>query len=292
LRSVLEGRSIFDLEELHTLEALASPVLRCAVEMALWDLVGRTLKQPVFNLLGGRYRPRVGVAIRLPPGTPERLGQAARELAAQGYHTQILSSTGCGEDDAAMVAAVRESVGSEIELRLDGCARYSLESARDLCAALEEYDLQFLLDPLSTREFSPLATLGRETTVPLAIGRAIHGSAEMLAAVRCGAGKYVTVDLTRIGGLIPAKQCAAIAAAAQTHLIFGGRTFLGPGTTAVLHLAASTAVLTESHECAEMPLYDFFLQDQLTLIAGMITVPPGPGFGVEVDREKVERFQA
>jgi L-alanine-DL-glutamate epimerase-like enolase superfamily enzyme len=291
LQSLLEGRSIFDLEELHSLEALAPPALRCAVEMALWDLMGRTLKQPVFNLLGGRYRPRVAVAVRLPPWPPERAGQAARELAMQGFHTQILSLTGCLEEDLHSLAEVRNSVGAEIELRLDGCGRYSLDSARDLCAALEEYDLQFLLDPLAAREFYPLATLGRETTVPLAFGRAIRSPADLLAAVRCGAGKFAAIDLSQVGGLIPARRCAGIAAASQTHLLLGGRTFLGPGTAAMLHLAASTAALAESHECTAVPLFDFLLQDPLTLISGMISVPPGPGFGVEVDREKVEKYQ-
>jgi L-alanine-DL-glutamate epimerase-like enolase superfamily enzyme len=158
-----------------------------------------------------------------------------------------------------------------------------------LCAALETYDLQFLLDPLRSRELYLLTTLGRETTVPLAVGRTIGGPRDLLGAVRSGAAKYAIADLTRIGGLMPAKQCAAIAAAAQTHLFLSGRRFLGPGTAALLHLAASTAVLTENHECASPPLYDFLLQEPLISIRGMISVPPGPGFGVEVDREKVER---
>jgi L-Ala-D/L-Glu epimerase len=291
VQSLLEGRSIFDLEELHAQEALNPPELRCAVEMALWDLIGRTLKQPVFNLLGGRYRPRVAVAVRLPPWTPDRAGQAARELAMQGFHTQILSLTGRLEEDLHLLAEVRNNVGGEVELRLDGCGRYSLESARDLCTALEECDLQFLLDPLDAREFYPLAALGRETTTTLAFGRSIRTPADMLAAVRCGAGKFAALDLSRLGGLIPARRCAAIAAAGQTRLLFGGRTFLGPGTAAMLHLAAATPVLAESHECTAAPLFDFFLKDQLTLISGMISVPPGSGFGVEIDREKVEKYQ-
>ncbi|MBN2581071.1 MAG: hypothetical protein JXB10_18960 [Pirellulales bacterium] len=291
VQSLLEGRSIFDLEELHTLDALAPPVLRCAVEMALWDLIGRTLKQPVFNLLGGRYRRRVAMAVRLPPCSPERAGQAARERADQGYHTQILTASGRLEEDVKMLAEVRESTGAEVKLRLDGRGKYALESARDLCAALEEYDVQFLLDPLVAREFFLLATLGRETTVPLAFGRAVSSPAEMLAAVRCGAGRFATLDLSQLGGLIPVKRCAVIAAAARVHVTLGGRTFLGPGTAAVLHLAASTSGMTESHQCAGAPLDDFFLREPLSAVRGMISVPPGPGFGVEVDRGKLEKFQ-
>jgi L-alanine-DL-glutamate epimerase-like enolase superfamily enzyme len=291
VESLLEGRNIFDLEELHELETMNPPVLRSAVEMALWDLIGRTLKQPVYNLLGGRYRPRIAVAIRLPPGTPERMGQAARELAAQGYHTHIISAVGRMEEDVERVIEVRENVGAEVELRLDCRGLYAVESARDLCAALEEHDLQFLLDPLGTREFFPSAALGRETTVPLAFGRSIRSPADMLAVVRCGAGKFAVLDLSQLGGLMPVKRCAAVASAGHTRLLMNGRTFLGPGTAAMLHLAASTSAMNESHECSSVSLYDFFLEDSFTLISGMISVPPGPGFGIEVDREKVEKYQ-
>ena len=290
LLAVLKGRSIFDIEELHTLDALSAANLRSAVEMAFWDLAGKAVGEPLYNLFGGIYRRRIPVAVRLPGGHPDRVGKIARELAAQGFHNQVIASSGRVENDLHVLAAVRENVGNGVQLRLDGQAQYSPEIARDLCAELEYADLEFFLDPLNTRELYPLASLGRQTPVPLGVWRAIRSPSDVLAAVRCGAGKYLVVDFEQIGGIAPARQCAAIAGAATTRALLGGRPSLGPGTAAMLHLAAATAAFSGCQECALHQLSDSVLKDPLELTDGMITVPQGPGLGIEIDRRKIEKY--
>ncbi len=290
LLAVLKGRSIFDIEELHTLDALSVAGLRCGVEMAFWDLAGKAVGQPLYNLLGGIYRRRIPVSVRLPGGHADRIGKIAKELAAQGFHNQLIVSSGRAEIDLRLLAAVRENAGNAVRLRLDGQARYNPEIARDLCAELEYADLEFFLDPLDTRELYPLASLGRQTPVPLGVWRAIHSPADVLAAVRCGAGKYIVVDLDQIGGIAPARQCAAIAGAAQTRALLGGRPSLGLRTAAMLHLAAATAAFSGCQESALHQLSYSVLKDPLELGDGMITVPQAPGLGVEIDRGKVEKY--
>ena len=102
LLAVLAGRSVYDIEELHTIESLSPPLLRSAVEMAMWDLLGRTLRQPLCNLLGGYYRRRVPVSVRLPGRRADMSAQVSRELAEQGFHTQTLGSSGKPEEDVEM----------------------------------------------------------------------------------------------------------------------------------------------------------------------------------------------
>jgi L-alanine-DL-glutamate epimerase-like enolase superfamily enzyme len=292
LLAVLKGRSIFDIEELHTLDALSAAGLRCGVEMAFWDLAGKAVGQPLYNLFGGIYRRRIPVAVRLPGGLPERVGKIARELAAQGFHNHVIASSGRAENDLRILAAVRENVGDRVQLRLDGQAQYSPEIARDLCSELEYADLEFFLDPINTRELYPLASLSRQTPVPLGVWRTIHSPVDVLAAVRCRAGKYLVVDLNQIGGIAPARQCAAIIGAAQTRALLGGQPSLGPGTAAMLHLAAATAAVSDCQECALHQMRDTVLKDPLELVDGMLTVPQGPGLGVEIDRGKVEKYIA
>jgi L-alanine-DL-glutamate epimerase-like enolase superfamily enzyme len=213
LAAVLRGRSIYDIEELLTLEALSAPALCSAVEMASWDVLGKMVRQPLYNLFGGIYRRRIPVAVRLPGGQPERVGKIARELAVQGFHNQVIAAGGRPDADLRVLAAVRENVGPGVQLRLDGRALYSAEAARDLCGELEYAELEFFLDPLNTRELYPLAALGRQTPVPLGVWRAIHSPADVLSAVRCGAGKFLVIDLAQVGGITHARQCAAIAQA-------------------------------------------------------------------------------
>jgi L-alanine-DL-glutamate epimerase-like enolase superfamily enzyme len=290
LLSVLAGRSIFDIEELHTLEALSHPALRCAVEMACWDLVGRAAGQPLCHLLGGGYRGQVPLAARLTGRHPPRLARLAREMAARGFHAQIVTSSGQAELDAELLPAVRESVGDRVEVRLDAAAQYDLETARNLCATLEHQRLHFMIDPLATRELYPVASLAGQTSVPMAVWRAIAAAADVLALARCGAGAFVVVDMERVGGLAPARACAAVAAAARISALLGGRPALGIATAAMLHLAAATPVFAEANECAYHELHEDVLVEPLQITGGMMTVPQGPGLGVEVDRAKVEKY--
>ncbi len=291
LLAELAGRSIFDMEELHTLDVLASAPLRSAVEMACWDLVGLTVAEPLCHLLGGGYRRRIPLAVRLPAAAGGRVAQVARELAEQGFHCQIVTSCGRVRADLQTLRAVRESVADRAELRLDGVAQYDVETAREICRELESSALQFFLDPLHTPELYPMASLRRQTSVPLAVCRAIHGPADVLASVRCSAAPSVVIDPRLVGGIVPAQKCAAVADAAGVGALLGGGPSLGIGTAAMLHLAAATPAFSGCNESAYPQLRDDVLAEPLEIIDGMIAVPQTPGLGVEVDRAKVERYQ-
>jgi glucarate dehydratase len=291
LLSALQGRSIFDIEELLTLEALRPPALRAAVEMACWDLIGRTLGQPLCRLWGGEYRPGVPVAARLPRAAAERVAEIAAALAEQGFLTQTVAAAGDTAEDERTLAAIRRRAGDRVELRLDGRLAYDLEAARDLCAQLEYDSPQFFADPLNTRELYPVASLARQTGVPLAVGRSIHGPADALAAVRSGAAAFVLLDLDQLGGLTAARKCAAVIEAGGAGAVLWGGPSLGIAAAAALQLAAATPALSAANECSYHQLRDDVLAEPLTAVEGIVAVPRGPGLGVEVDRAKVEQRQ-
>lgn len=292
LLAILEGRSIYDIEELHSLEALGPPPLRSAIEMAVWDLLARSLRQPLYNLLGGCYRRRVPVSIRHTGHRTAQIAQVSRELADQGFHIQTIDASGCVEDDFNTLASIREMVGDRVELRFDGLGCYDLDSARDLAAGMEAYDLQFLLDPLDTKELYSVASLGRQTTVPLAVWRTIRSPADVLTAVRCSAAAFVIIDLDQVGGIVPARACAAIAQAAGVMPVLGGRPSLGVAAAAMLHVAAATSAFATSNEFAPRRFRDTVLLDPLEITDGMVSVPQSIGLGVAVDRTRIEKHQA
>ena len=291
LLPALAGKSIFDTEDLHTLEVLTSRPLRCAVEMACWDAVGRTVGRPLHELLGGNFRQRIPLAVRLSGSTDEQMVGLARELAEQGFHTQVLSSSGQAQRDLAMLRSVRQGVGDRVELRLDAAEAYDMEAARDLCAELDFDGLQLLIDPLAGGELHPVASLGRQTTVPLAVWRAIGGPADVLGALRSGAAGCVVIDLQRVGGILPARKCAAVVEAGGVTALLAGGPSVGVATAAMLQLAAATPAFSSCNESAYHQLHDDVLAEPLETIDGMLAVPQGPGLGVEIDRAKVERYQ-
>ncbi len=291
LLPVLTGRSVFEVEELLELDALRPPPLRSALEMASWDLVGHVVGQPLCHLLGGVYRRRIPVAVRLAgrPGNP--LGPLAREMAEQGFHSQIVSSCGQADRDLEAISAIREAAGDRVELRFDAAAGYDLLVARELCAELEDDPPQFLVDPLRTKDLAEIASLARQTSVPLGVWRSILKPADVLALVRSGAAPYVVVDVQLVGGIAPARECAAIARAAGLSASILAGPSAGIGAAAMLQLASSTPAFSSCNECAYHRLRDDVLIRPLEIVDGMVTVPQGPGLGVEVDRAKVERYQ-
>jgi len=291
LLPVLAGRSIFEIEDLLRLEALRSASLRCAVEMASWDLVGRTARQPLCHLFGGGYRRRIPLVVRLSGSQPRELAPRARELDEQGFHSQVVPSCGDVSQDVQTLLAVREVLPGRAELRLDGAASYGMDAARDLCGALEGVGLQFVLDPMKTLELDPLASLRRQTSVPLAVRRAIRSPSDVLALVRCGAAPFVVVDLQLVGGLVPARKCAAIAQAADLGASLANGPSLGIGIAAMLQLASAAPAYSIGNECPYHHLQDDVLVEALEIADGLVAVPQGPGLGVEVDRAKVERYQ-
>ena len=100
----------------------------------------------------------------------------------------------------------------------------------------------------------------------------------------------MVVDPEQLGGMAPARTCAAIGSAAGISLMLGSRPSLGVATAAMLHLAAATPGLSAANESAYHQLANDVLAEPLELTGGMMTVPEGPGLGVEVDRGKVDRF--
>jgi glucarate dehydratase len=238
------------------------------------------------------YRQRIPLAVRLAGRSEGRLVPLARELADRGFHAQIISSCGRWDQDLETLAAVRKGAGDRVDLRLDAAANYDMDTARQLCAALEDHAVEFVLDPLQANQLDEIASLRRQTSVRLAVWRAIHGPADVLAMVRCGAASLAVVDLQQVGGIAPARESAAIVQAAGVSASLGTGPSVGIGVAAMLQLAAATPAFSGCNECACHQLQDDLLAEPLEILDGMITVPQAPGLGVEIDRAKLERYQA
>jgi L-alanine-DL-glutamate epimerase-like enolase superfamily enzyme len=259
--------------------------------MACWDLIGRAAGQPLCHLLGGAYRRRIPLAAQLVGERIDHVLHLSRELAELGFHCQIVSSRGRPDDDLAMLAAISDGSAERTELRFDAAAHYDLETARDLCTELEPSGLQFVLDPLATNELHQVASLGRQTTVPLAVGRAIGSPADVLAAVRSHAAEFLVVKPAQVGGITPARHCAAVADAAGVNAVLGSGPSLGVATAAMLQLAASTPAFSGCNESIYHELRDDVLREPLEVADGMMPVPQAPGLGIQVDRAKIDRYQ-
>lgn len=291
LLPTLAGRNISDIEELIRLDVLDAAPLRCAIEMACWDALGRIVGQPLCRIFGGQFRSRIPIAVRLPRGESDQVCMLARELAEQGVHTQIISTAGRPETDVETMSAVREAAGERAELRLDVACRYDVDAARELDASIKPENVQFVLDPLDTAEFEQVARLRRQMSLAVAVSAGLDGPKATLALTRSGAATHAVIDLEQVGGLAQARKCAAICEAAGLSASLGSRPALGVATAASTQLVAATPSFASANESVYPQLADDVLSEPLTLVDGMIVVPESAGLGVEVDRAKIERYQ-
>lgn len=288
---LLVGRSLFDVEDLLTLDCFAeAPALRSAVEMGCWDAIAQACQQPLCHLLGGVYRERIPLAVRLPTQKPETLPHQARTWAEKGFHAQIINSTGQIRWDLAMVKSARESAGDRARIRLDGQGKYTYEQARDLCNRMEQEPLQFFLDPIRDTNFRYLSKLYREINVPLAVSQSILSPKDVMCLAQTGISAQVVINIHQVGGLLAAKQCAAVAKAGGLDTLLGGTSPFGIATAAFLHLAASTPGFASSHECSYHLLKEDILEEPFQVVDGNLPVPNNPGLGILVDRDKVEGY--
>lgn len=291
LLSILSGRSVFNIEELLDQQTLRPRPLQAAVEMACWDIVGRTAGLPLCCLFGGQYRGRIPLGVRLHGSSIEQVLQLSREMADQGFHWQTLSATGRMSSDENLVTALLDAIGDRVELRLDGRQSYNPEQAQELCHRLEDQSLVFFLDPLEGGRMDEVASLRRQTSVTMAVARSVETPADMLSFVRGGVAANTVIDVQRVGGLIVARKCGTIAEAGGIGASLCAGHSLGVATAAMLHLAAATPAYNGCIECTRHQPADELLVESFSYVDGMIQVPQSPGIGVEVNRAALEKYQ-
>ncbi|MEX0677324.1 MAG: enolase C-terminal domain-like protein [Pirellulales bacterium] len=291
LLAVLAGREIHDIESIMTLDVLADHELACAVEMALWDLVAQSARQPLCHLLGGGYRQSVPLAVRLPAGPPESVAHWARVFSAQAIASQTIRSTGSPDADLKLVSALREACSDRVQFRFDAHRQYPWRVAARLCAQLEPGSVEYVLDPVSDGQLDLLAGVRASARVPLAAFEIVRRPGDVMQLARAGAVACVLVDPVLVGGLAAARRCAAVADAGGMAAGIRIDGTSGLALAATLQLAAATPSFAGGHECSYPKLHDDILAEPLRMVDGMLAVPMAPGLGVQVDRDKVDWYQ-
>jgi L-rhamnonate dehydratase len=275
-------------------------------DIALWDIAGKALQQPVSVLLGARYRERVkAYASTLFRPTPDAMKEAVTGYLAHGFRAIKFGWGVFGRDpalDIALVRAARDEAGPEIELMVDAGwygtgydDPYRPRSLKDwltVATALEDLGIFWLEDFLHPDNVAGYAAVAaRLTRLRLAAGEQYAGLAEFERLADAGHVDVLQPDLSRCGGLSVGKQIADLAVRRQ--IACAPHAWLtGLLTAASLHL---NAYLMDSlyleYNVSSASLLQTLCRPRTTMVDGCIAVPSGPGLGVEVDEALVERFR-
>jgi L-alanine-DL-glutamate epimerase-like enolase superfamily enzyme len=260
------------------------------LEIALLDLKGKALGVPVAELLGGFCRRHVPVVGYLFIGEPEANARKAAAFAQAGMTELKLKVGRDFAQDHDTIAAIRDVVGTSVKLRIDANMMWSVPAAIKWIRGLEQFDLQYVEQPVPDFDVQGLAQVRRSVSVPIAADEGCTDLRSALELIQADACDVFVVYPSEAGGLTRARQIAAVADAAGKWCTIGSWAELGVATMANAHLVASSSNFPFASD-THYPLQELdVLTQPVELGNGSIEVSSAPGLGVEIDREAANRL--
>lgn len=281
------------------------PVLTTAlsgIEMALWDIKGKALGVPVYQLLGGRVRdtiPCYANAWFAGARTPEEFAAKAAATVAQGYRALKWDPFGsaylhlpAGDFRAALdcVTAVREAVGPEIELMIEGHGRFDVPTAVRIGHALEPFNVAWFEEPIPPGDLDGLAEVKRRIRIPVAAGERLYTRWDFRDLLARRAADYLQPDLSHCGGILELRKIAAMA---ECHFLpVCPHNPIGAVTNAAtLQIAACTPNFTWLETMSnDVPYRHTLTTETVGLVNGQMTIPEAPGLGIDLIEEELVKY--
>jgi galactonate dehydratase len=281
------------------------------IEIALWDVAGKALGVPVYQLLGGKFRDTVRLYCDSHAGkdfSPEAYAERAREVVAlgfdalkfdvdeteAGFRNDRWNWHASGSEIAWMVervAAVRDAVGPDIDVAIDMHGRYDIASGIAVARAMEPFNLLWLEEPVPPENVAALREVKRASPVPLCSGENLYLRWGFRDLLEQQAVDYIMPDIPKCGGL---SECRKIANMAEVYYVpLAPHNVCGPlGTMASAHVCASIPnfLVMEWHWIDYPGWEDLTIQDQPVIQNGHVVLTDKPGIGIEVNDEVARNY--
>ncbi len=257
-----------------------------AIDVALWDIRGKALGQPVYRLLGG-------YADRVPTYASghlwrtydlDRLAKTGRELVEAGFKSMKFRMGGEDSDakEIERMRVMREAVGDDIDLMVDINQGWDVNTSIRIGRQMADYNLFWLEDPTHYQDYPGYAKIADALDTPVATGEYHYGTVPFRHMLEARSLDIVMVDLLRVGGLTGFMKVAHLAEVFNLPIV---------SHLATEVLAHAIAAVPNGLTVEHMPwTFDLFTEEP-TVEDGMIVLPQKPGLGVEFDDEKLERFE-
>ncbi len=299
-RTLYTGDHFFQHPDLMRVPAIS------AFEIACWDIIGKALNQPIYNLLGGKYNEKLRAYSYMygwQTGDPVEL---AAERAA--YYLD-LGFTAIGFDPVMpttpnprnltldqlqyaedVTAAVRKTVGNKMDILIKTHGQLTTHTAIRLARRLEQFDPQWFEEPVPLENMDELARVARSTSIPIATGERLATKYEYEQLLKRQAAQILQIALGVVGGLLEAKKVAGMAEANYAQI--APWMYTGPiaGAASIqLDVCSPNFLLQEGIETWG-GFYAEILKEPIRWENGYIIPPSGPGLGVEINEEVIEKY--
>lgn len=265
-----------------------------SIERACWDILGQKAGLPLYKLWGGAFRNEIEFFGFIESENLDEIKRVAKERAAKGYKVLY---TKCGfstpEFDVEMVKAIREAVPDpSVKIRVDFNQAWTVGEAISIINKMEPYGMDCADQPVMMYDVDGLKAVRNATNVPIAAHEATWTMYDMLRVIKAGAADAVHIDPRFDCGYHGARVSAGICEAAGIPVICHAYYELGVALTERMQIIASCPAFTMVHQTCE---YDYLSDDiikggKYDIVDGKLALPTKPGLGVELDQDKVAKY--
>ncbi len=277
---------------------------KSAIEVALLDIIGKALEQPVYNFLGGLVRTKVPLAHSLGLMDVRPALEEAERAVGEGIRTIKVKGGLDAARDVELIRKLESVYQGRVDFVLDGNQSYrSVAEAVRVIKKIEDCNVQCVEQPVAG--IRNLASVRSQVAVPIMADESAWTHFDTLSLVQTEAVDYVSIYVAKAGGLIGGKKVATVAEAGGLLCNVNGSAEFGVGNAANLHLAASSSVISlpcvipvttvqgkEQTEVAGRFYQDDIVVEPFQYEDGYLVVPTKPGLGIEIDEDKLRHYSA
>jgi len=274
----------------------------CAIEVACWDIIGKALNQPIYNLLGGRCHEKLRAYANgwyRGERTPEAFHAGAKEVVARGYTALKFDPFGAAwrvmdpNEEALstdIIAAVRDAVGPQVDVLVEGHSRFSASIAIKLAERMAPYRPTWFEEPIHHQNASMMAEVARHSPVPIATGESLTSQYQFAELLATNTVSILQPEIHHLGGMLPAKKVCGMVDA--FYGVVAPHNAQGPVSTAMcLQLAACTPnfFIQEIFDEFNVPWSRDLVDHPAQVVDGYLEIPNRPGLGIELDLKEAAR---
>jgi muconate cycloisomerase len=306
LAPALAGQDPGRFEWIHALMDKAVkgyPYCKAAIDAALYDVVGKALNVPAYQLLGGLYRERIPIAHSLGLMEIDKAVDEALQAKSEGVKTIKLKGGVEHDRDVELVKQIRMAIGADLNICVDANQGYpTAKAAVKIIREMEVYNLLYMEQPV--QGIDQMAEVARRVDTPIMADESAWTAQDVIEIIQKKAADVISIYTTKPGGMFKGKKVAAVAEAAGLKCNVNGSVETGVGNAANIHLAASTGVVT--YGCvvpvstpkgkgkggvAGIYYQDDVITEAFDYADGDLIVSSKPGLGIELDEDKLKHYR-
>jgi muconate cycloisomerase len=289
------GLDAGDLEEIHQRMDRIVPfnlMAKAGIDLAVYDLAAQAAGTSIATLLGGRRKERVPLIGVVDIVAPQEAGISAARQVSAGFRTIKIKIGLDAAADIRRIEAVRDAVGGDVRLRVDGNCGYDRDTALSVFARMEDYRLEWIEQPLPAWDLEGMALLARSLKTPVAADESVYTVHDARRCIAVGAADVINIKVPKCGGIFRCRAIAELCGRSGIPCFLGGCLETSPGMAAAMQFYSATSSVASAAEIHGPPFYvDDVVYQAIEVADGAAALPQSVGVGVAVDEAKVARYR-